>query len=95
MYSAHLAQMIALYESISGDMTYSTNGWDFIWDNQTKIHYTTQQLNQVIWNQMNSDPTGGVCCEPGVIFTPCNEHQVCPININYRQFNPKCNKNGL
>ena len=31
MYSGHLAQMISLYESISGDFTFSTYGWNFTW----------------------------------------------------------------
>ncbi len=32
MYSGHLAQLLALYEALSGDInTYSVTGWNFTW----------------------------------------------------------------
>jgi hypothetical protein len=32
MYSGHLLQLITLYESISGNMTYDNEGFDLIWN---------------------------------------------------------------
>lgn len=31
MYSGHLAQMLVLYEAISGDFQFSHTGWTFVW----------------------------------------------------------------
>lgn len=74
MYSGHLMQIIALYESITGDMKYSTEGWDFVWDDDTKIHYDANKLMEVVFKQVESDETGGVPCEPDTIFIICNDH---------------------
>lgn len=73
MYSGHLAMLIALYESISGDFKYTEKGWYFKWDNQS-IHYDTNRLMAVILNQVESDESGGVACEPNSIFVICNNH---------------------
>ena len=37
MYSGHLAQMITLYEAISGDFQFSEQGWSFVWYDLIKI----------------------------------------------------------
>ena len=74
MYSGHLMQLIALYESISGDMKYSTEGWDFVWDDDTVIHYNTDKLMKAIYVQVQQDERGGVPCEPNTIFVICNDH---------------------
>lgn len=74
MYSGHLMQLIALYESISGDMKYSEEGWDFVWDDETVIHYTAEKLMQVVYDQVDQDERGGVPCEPDSVFVICNDH---------------------
>ena len=75
MYSGHLAMLMALYESISGDLKYSNVGWDFTWNNGSfKIHYTLKKLMNTIANQVISEETGGVACEPNSIFVICNNH---------------------
>ncbi|UJR20078.1 hypothetical protein I4U23_023210 [Adineta vaga] len=78
MYSGHLLQLITLYESISGDFIYDTQGFDFIWNKDgqsvTKIHYTTTQLAYVIYRQMNEESSAGVSCEPGWVYTICQNH---------------------
>ena len=56
MYSAHVAQMIALYESITGDTKYDTAGFDFVWSKDKVIHYTARKLMQVMYDQVASDP---------------------------------------
>lgn len=78
MYSGHLLQLITLYESISGDLTYDINGFDFIWNKNVdpiiKIHYTTTELANVIYRQMNDESSAGVSCEPGWVYTICQNH---------------------
>jgi hypothetical protein len=74
MYSGHLAQMIALYESITGDTKYDTQGFDFVWSKDKVIHYTAKQLMQAMYDQVQSDPRGGIPCEPDTIFIICNDH---------------------
>jgi hypothetical protein len=78
MYSGHLLQLITLYESISGNMTYDNEGFDLIWNKDgyplTKIHYTTTDLVNVIYRQMNDESSAGVSCEPGCVYTICQNH---------------------
>ncbi|MEW5945947.1 MAG: hypothetical protein AB1742_07080 [bacterium] len=74
MYSGHLAQLIALYESITGDMKYSTEGWDFVWDEETAIHYTAEKLMKAMYDQVALEPIGGISCEPDMVFIICNDH---------------------
>ena len=78
MYSGHLLQLLTLYESISGDFTYDTTGFDFIWNKDgdpiTRMHYTTTKLAQAIYRQMNDDSSAGVSCEPGWVYTICQNH---------------------
>lgn len=74
MYSGHLMQLIALYESLTGDMKYSQKGWDFVWDDKTRIHYDAKKLMKVVYDQVEKDERGGVPCEPDTIFVICNDH---------------------
>ena len=74
MYSAHLAQLIALFESISGNYKYTNDGWSFNWFG-SQLHYDTRKLNDAILKQIDEQRTGGVECEPGSIFITCNNHQ--------------------
>ena len=70
MYSGHVAQMMTLYESISGDLTkYSVDGWNFVYlPTQERIHYTLPKLYDVIVSQVETNPSGGVACEPYHVF---------------------------
>ncbi len=74
MYSGYLAQVIVLYESISGDTRYDKKGFDFVWNDKTRIHYTTRKLLEALYKQADSDPRGGIPCEPGTIFIICNDY---------------------
>lgn len=74
MYSGHLAQLIALYESISADYKYTNVGWYFKWSNESSIHYTASKLMQILQNQTFIENTGGIACEPNSIFIICNNH---------------------
>ena len=74
MYTGHLLQLLALYEAFTGDRRYWTQGFDFVWDGKRRVHYTVQKLIDVTVQQMRKGPNGGVTCEPGLMFFPCNNH---------------------
>jgi hypothetical protein len=74
MYSGHLAMLISLYESISGNLKYSTQGWQFKWSNQSSIGYDSKKLMDAIFKQSLQEESGGICCEPNSIFITCNNH---------------------
>ncbi len=74
MYSGHLAQLLVLYQALFNDDTYDKKGFDFVWDEQTKIHYTTRKLLEVMKKQADEEPSGGIPCEPDLVFAPCNQH---------------------
>ncbi len=74
MYTAHVTQLMCLYELFSGDTRYSEAGWDFVWKDGRKTHYTLEQAIKRLHRQSVEDPTGGICCEPNLIFADCNAH---------------------
>ncbi|MGI5923947.1 MAG: hypothetical protein ACOX9E_08385 [Lentisphaeria bacterium] len=74
MYTGHLLQLLAFYELFSGDDKYRRDGFDFVWDDKTTIHYDVQKLIDVTVRQMRDNDSGGVSCEPDLIFFPCNNH---------------------
>ena len=75
-----LLQMIMLFESISGNTTFSDEGWAFDWGADSAypqpITYTTRQLMQAVYNQtgLYEGARGGVPCEPDSIFVICNNY---------------------
>ena len=73
MYTGHLLQLLALYERFTGNEKYWSEGFDFVWDGKTRIHYDVKKLIDVTVDQMH-EGSGGVTCEPGLLFFPCNNH---------------------
>jgi hypothetical protein len=74
MYSGHLAQLICMFESLTGDMRYSTVGWDFTWRDGRKTHYTLGRLLDRLHALSKASQSGGICCEPNLVFIVCNSH---------------------
>ena len=74
MYTGHLLQLLALYETFTGDTRYWKEGFDFVWKDGRRVHYTVKRLIDVTVRQMRKGPNGGVMCEPGLMFFPCNNH---------------------
>lgn len=72
--------MISLFEALTGNMTFSTQGWEFDWGTDTAypepIPYSSQKLLQAIYDQTNiyEGALGGVPCEPDSIFVICNNY---------------------
>lgn len=74
MYTGHLTQLMCLYELMTGDMRYSNTGWDFTWEDGRAVHYTLEKAIAGLYKQSRDNSTGGICCEPGMIFVDCNSH---------------------
>ena len=76
MYTGHLLQLLALYELFTGDRRYhrGEGGWDFVWRDGRKVHYDVEKLVATTVDQMRRGPNGGIACEPGLVFFPCNNH---------------------
>lgn len=74
MFTGHLLQLLALYECYTHDTRYWTEGWDFVWKDGRRIHYDVKRLVAVTVEQMRFGPNGGITCEPGLMFFPCNNH---------------------
>lgn len=73
MYTGHLLQLLAFYELMTGDTRYWTKGFDFVWKGR-RVPYTVKKLIDVSVHQMRKGPNGGITCEPGLMFFPCNNH---------------------
>ncbi len=74
MYTGHLTQLMCLYELMTGDLRYSKRGWDFVSDGGRKIHYTLEKAIRRLHVQSKANRSGGISCEPGLIFADCNSH---------------------
>jgi hypothetical protein len=74
MYTGHVLQLMAFYEAMTGDRRFRTEGFDFVWDEDTRFHYDVKRLIEVTVGQMRDNPSGGVACEPRHIFFTCNTH---------------------
>jgi len=74
MYTGHLLHLLAFYEWFTHDRRYWDKGFDFVWKPDQKVHYTVQRLIDVTVEQMRANDSGGVTCEPGLLFFPCNNH---------------------
>lgn len=81
MYSGHLLQLMTLHEAMTGDTRYRTEGFDFVWDAKNTFHYDTMSLAEVTVKQMRDNECGGVACEPGLVFFPCNNHPQIALRI--------------
>lgn len=68
--------MIALYETVSGDFSFSVDGWQFEWGEDSAypapIPYNTSLLLQRIHAETRNYDIAGVPCEPDSIFIVCN-----------------------
>ncbi len=75
-YSGHLSTMLGLYEKVSGDHTYDQPFT--LHDPQSGVSYTYthSQVAGRIYAQMRENPFGGVCCERGMAYVPCNNYSL-------------------
>jgi hypothetical protein len=73
-YSGHLSTMLGLYEKVSGDNLYDRPFTLQDPESGVSYTYTHSQVAERIYSQMRANRFGGVCCEPGMAYVPCNNY---------------------
>jgi hypothetical protein len=81
MYTGHLTQLMCLYELLTGDFRYSESGWDFVCRDGRKTHYTLGKAVERLHDLSKASPSGGICCEPGLVFAMCNDHSAASLML--------------
>jgi hypothetical protein len=81
MYTGHLTLGLCLYELFTGDLRYSEAGWDFVWRDGRKLHYTLGKAVEHLRDLSKASPSGGICCEPGLVFAMCNDHSAISLQL--------------
>ncbi len=75
-YSGHLSAMLGLYEKVTGDRRYDE---PFILQDAASgaaYSYTHHEVAERIYVQMRENRFGGVCCEQGLAYVPCNNYSL-------------------
>src|SRR5688500_6664868 len=73
-YSGHLSTMLGLYEKVSGDRRYDEPFTLHDPESGVSFTYTHSEVAGRIHAQMRQNRFGGVCCEPGMAYVPCNNY---------------------
>lgn len=73
-YSGHLSTMLGLYEKLAGDDRYDRPFTLTDPDSGASYTYTHGQVAGRIHEQMVRNSIGGVFCESGMAYVPCNNH---------------------
>ena len=73
-YSGHLSTMLGLYEKVSGDIRYDKPFTLRDEGSGATYTYTHSEVAARINAQMRENAFGGVCCEPGMAYVPCNNY---------------------
>lgn len=93
-YSGHLSTILGLYEKLSGSSAYDEPFT--LSDPKTGVEYTYthSKVAERIHAQMVENRFGGVCCEEGMAYVPCNNHAMASNTLhdalhgtNYRAAN--------
>ncbi|MGA7731593.1 MAG: hypothetical protein WCD37_10035 [Chloroflexia bacterium] len=93
-YSGHLSAMLGLYEKVSGDSRYDNPFTLSDSSSGVEFSYTHGKVAERIHSQMVQNRFGGVCCEQGMAYVPCNNHAMASNTLHdalhgtrYRQAN--------
>lgn len=73
-YSGHLSTILGLYEKLSGEHTYDEPFMLKDAASGVEFSYTHSKVAERIHAQMVQNKFGGVCCEQGMAYVPCNNH---------------------
>ncbi|HEX9988260.1 MAG TPA: hypothetical protein VGE45_07270 [Chloroflexia bacterium] len=73
-YSGHLSTMLGLYEKVTGDERYHKPFTLLDHESGVSYTYTHGEVAGRIHSQMRENSFGGVCCERGMAYVPCNNH---------------------
>ncbi|MEE8441340.1 MAG: hypothetical protein V3S41_06435 [Spirochaetia bacterium] len=83
MYSGHVAHMIALYEMLYRDFSWeSSDSLRFSWDQKEEFLYDQPSVMETLYRAMMHGPSGGIECEPNLVFPECNQHPVLAFMLN-------------
>ena len=73
-YSGHLSTMLGLYEKLTGDRGYDRPFTLTDPESSASYTYTHSEVAGRIHAQQLESPIGGVYCETGTAYVPCNNH---------------------
>src|SRR3954452_3774133 len=73
-YSGHLSTLLGLYEKLSGDARYDEPFTLHDPESGASFTHTHSEVASRIYSQMRNNSFGGVCCESGMAYVPCNNH---------------------
>ncbi|MDQ5826474.1 MAG: hypothetical protein M3441_19965 [Chloroflexota bacterium] len=75
-YSGHLSTMLGLYEKVSGDRRFDEPFALEDPESGARYTYTHSEVAERIYTQMRENGFGGVCCERGMAYVPCNNYSL-------------------
>lgn len=75
-YSGHISTMLGLYEKVSGDRLYDAPFTLHDPESGVSYTYTHSEVAGRIYSQMRENGFGGVCCEQGMAYVPCNNYSL-------------------
>ncbi len=75
-YSGHLSTMLGLYEKVSGDDRFDEPFALEDPESGARYTYTHGEVASRIYTQMRENGFGGVCCEKGMAYVPCNNYSL-------------------
>lgn len=75
-YSGHLSTMLGLYEKISSNHLYDSPFTLHDPESGASYSYTHSKVAERIYSQMRENGFGGVCCERGMAYVPCNNYSL-------------------
>jgi hypothetical protein len=81
-YSGHLSTMLGLYEKLSGDDRYDSPFTLHDHESGVTYTYTHSQVAERIHRQQHESNFGGVCCEQGMAYVPCNNHALASNSLH-------------
>jgi hypothetical protein len=81
-YSGHLSTMLGLYEKVSGDKRYDEPFTLRDPRSGVEFTYTHSEVAARIHTQMRQNSFGGVCCEPGMAYVPCNNYAMASNSLH-------------
>lgn len=81
-YSGHLSTMLGLYEKVSGDGRFDEPFTLHDPESGVEYAYTHSEVAERIYSQMRENRFGGVCCEQGMAYVPCNNYSLASNNLH-------------
>lgn len=74
MYKGHLAHMLALYEKLYADLSFSEPGAITFVNGKDRFLYSTKSLIDLMFRELVNHPVHCIECEPNLCFPECNQH---------------------